>query len=345
MRALVVTNMFPTAAAPATGTFVGAQVASLRAADVEVELLHIDRDGGGRHVYHGLADTVRERVTAGDHELVHVMYGGVMADVVTRAVRDRPVLVSFCGTDLHGGMAGGVVEALSLRYGVRASHRAARRAAGVIVKSRNLLDALPRTVDRSRVWIVPNGVDLTRFRPRDRSECQRALSWNPARIHVLFPALPARPEKRFALARAAVALLNVAGEEIELHALEGVPHDEVPLWMNASGAVLLTSVDEGSPNAVKEALACNVPIVSVDVGDVRERIGGIEGCFIAAPTPEDVAASLRRALARGTPVAGREHVADISLERVAEQVVEIYQRLTAASPATRSRTRRATAAG
>jgi glycosyltransferase involved in cell wall biosynthesis len=347
MRALVVTNMYPTAAAPATGTFVAAQVASLCDAGVEIELLHIDRDAGGRHVYRGLGDTVTKLVQAGDHDLVHAMYGGVMADVVTRVVRDRPVLVSFCGTDMHGGMGNGVFETLSLRYGVRASHRAARRAAGVIVKSRNLFDALPRSVDLSRVWIVPNGVDLARFRPRDRSECRRALGWDAARTHVLFPALPQRPEKRFALATAAVARLNRSAAHIELHALERVPHDDVPLWVNAASAVLLTSVDEGSPNAVKEALACNVPVVSVDVGDVRERIAGIDGCFIAAPTAEDLAANLGRALEREAPIAGRERVAEVSLERIAEKVLEIYVQLTAALATRRSRAaaRRTAAAG
>ena len=106
-----------------------------------------------------------------------------------------------------------------------------------------------------------------------------------------------RPEKRFVLAETAVELLNEGGRDVELHALAGVPHEEVPPWLNAANVVVLTSRDEGSPNAVKEALACDVAVVSVDVGDVRERIESIDGCYIAEePSPQGVAGALGRAL-------------------------------------------------
>jgi glycosyltransferase involved in cell wall biosynthesis len=327
MRVLVVTNMYPTKANPGSGTFVAAQVESLRSVGVEIELLFLDRLRRGREVYRGLAKKVRVLTDASAPDLVHVMYGGVMASAVTRTIRERPVLLSFCGDDLLGGESDGLLDSLALRYGVRASRRAAARAAGIVVKSQNLFNALPRGVDNTRVWIVPNGVDLSRFRPRDRSECLRALGLDPGRRHVLFPADPTRPEKRFALAQASVALLNHAGRDVELHALENVPHEDVPLWLNAARVVLVTSSHEGSPNAVKEALACEVPIVSVDVGDVRERIEGIEGCFIADPTADDIAAKLSDALERDEPIRARDKLAELSLDNVAVRLRDIYQAL------------------
>jgi glycosyltransferase involved in cell wall biosynthesis len=326
VRALVVTNMYPTADVPNAGPFIAAQVESLRSAGVDVEVLHLERTQG-RNVYRGLGKNVKALVSELEPDLIHVMYGGVMADAVTRALPARPVLVSFCGTDLLAGRGNGVVERIALRYGALASRRAARRAAGIIVKSRNLFEALPGEVDRGRVWIVPNGVDVSRFRPLDRAECQRQLGWHRDHRHVLFPAPPSRPEKRYALAEATIELANTLEPRVELHALEGVPHDDVPIWINAANAVVLTSAHEGSPNAVKEALACNVPVVSVDVGDVRERIEGVEGCFIAAPNPADLADKLGRALERGEPIAGREHVAALSLEHVAAKVHRIYASL------------------
>jgi teichuronic acid biosynthesis glycosyltransferase TuaC len=326
VRALVVTNMYPTPAVPNAGPFVAAQVESLRKAGVEIDVLHLPRHEGGRGVYRRLGRRVRELVAAGDPDLVHVAYGGVMADVVTRAIRDRPVLVTFHGTDLLAGRAKGMLAALALRVGVHASRRAAGRAAGIIVVSPELDAALPGGIDRSRVWIVPNGVDLVRFRPLDKGECRAKLGWDPARRHVLFPAPPWRPEKRFALAQAAVARLD-EGAGVELHALDGVPHDDVPVWLNAADAVLLTSSHEGSPVVVKEALACNVPVVSVDVGDIRDRISGVDGCFLAAPTPAELAEALRRALEHGPCTGGRERVADLSLERVAARVQRIYASL------------------
>lgn len=327
MRALVVTNIFPTPAAPTVGTFVATQVESIRAVGVDVELLHVQRTDRGRRAYAGLAATVRERVSAGRPDLVHVMYGGVMASIVTRAIRDRPVLVSYCGDDLQGGLGGGLVADLARAYGVLASRRAARRAAGVVVKSLRLFAALPSGIDRERAWILPNGVDLERFRPRDASECRDALGWDPGHRHVLFPAPRTRPEKRFELAYAAVAATLARRAGTELHELAGVAHEDVPVWVNAAHVVMLTSTREGSPNVVKEALACNVPVVSVDVGDVRERIEDIEGCFIAEPTVEDLADKLLRTLEQGSRVDGRTRMAELSLERTAGRLHEIYRTL------------------
>jgi glycosyltransferase involved in cell wall biosynthesis len=319
--------MYPSAAHPDDGTFVAAQVESLRDIGIDVELLFLDRLESGRQVYRNLAKTVRHRFETVNPDLAHVMYGGVMSAVVTKAIRERPVLVSFCGSDLLG-IRGGAVQKLSARFGVAASKRAAVRAAGIVVKSENLLNALPRGIDDSRVWLLPNGVDLRRFRPMDRSECQRRLGWDPSRRHVLFPANPARPEKRFGLAEACVARLNESGSDVDLHVLKDVPHEEVPSWLNAAWAVLMTSTHEGSPNAVKEALACNVPVVSVDVGDVRARIAGIDGCFIADPTAEDLAAKLGLVFERNAPIDARNQMQEISVEHVAEKLREIYGTLT-----------------
>jgi teichuronic acid biosynthesis glycosyltransferase TuaC len=103
-----------------------------------------------------------------------------------------------------------------------------------------------------------------------------------------------------------------------------VPHEEVPVWLNASDVVLLTSLHEGSPNIVKEALACNIPVVSVDVGDVRERIQGIEGCYLVDPEPGDLAAKLQMVHAGSRRVVSRIKIQELSLERVALQLKKFY---------------------
>lgn len=332
MRVLVVTNMYPTPKLPGSGTFVATQVESLRGIGLDVEVLHVPRAEVGRSVYRGLGRKVRELAVGFRSSVVHVMYGGVMADTVTRALAGRPVVVSFCGSDLLGGGGQGVLERLALRHGVRASYRAAGRAAGVIVKSQNLLKALPSSVPRARAWLVPNGIDLARFRPLDPEECRRKIGWDAGRQHVLFPARRSRPEKQFPLAAAGVRLLDKRGVSVELHELDGVRHDDVPVWLNAAHVVLLTSAYEGSPNALKEALACDVPVVSVDVGDVKERLDGIAGCFLADPTAEDIAAKIERALAHPERINGRGAVADLALERVAARLRDIYDVVIRSAP-------------
>jgi teichuronic acid biosynthesis glycosyltransferase TuaC len=333
MKVVAVTNMYPTETHPGSGTFIADQVRSLREAGVHIDLLFVDRPHNGRQAYRELSHRVQQLVEKSTPDLVHVMYGGMMAGVVTRAVRTRPVLVAFCGTDLLGTQGNGIVKALSGRYGIHLSRRAASQATGIIVKSRVLFDALPGQAEKAKTWIVPNGVDFSRFRPLDRSDCRRQLGWDLSRRHILFPAPPGRLEKRFPLAEASISVLGASGTDVELHALEDVPHSEVPVWINAAEAILLTSRREGSPNAVKEALACNVPVVSVDVGDVRERLTGIEGCFIADATPSDLAEKLSRVLERRDGLDARKHVAELSLERVAEKLEGIYRTVAASRPA------------
>jgi len=248
-----------------------------------------------------------------------------MALLATRAVRDRPVLVQFRGSDLLGSRAEGSVRRFTVHLGVLASRRAAVRAEGAIVVSERLRAALPTGAADGNVWVVPSGIDLERFAPLDREECRARLGWAAGRRHVLFPASATRPEKRYGLAEAAVGRLRETGSEVDLHQLDEVGHAEVPTWINASDAVLLTSTHEGSPNSVKEALACNVPVVAVDVGDVRERLAHVDGCFVAAATAEDLSAKLSLVLSAGGRVDGRPTLAEISLERTAERLREVYQ--------------------
>lgn len=331
MRVLVVTNMYPTETSPWSGTFVRQQVESLQGSGVDVDLLFLDRLRDGRGVYRGLARRVLRRAVETRADVVHVMYGGVMAESVARARLRVPVVVSYCGSDLLGDPEAKRVRRISSGLGVLASRRAARRAAGVIVKSENLRRALP-PLDPRRVWLIPNGVDLQRFRPRDGEACRRELGWDPQTRHVLFPSRPENRVKRFTLAREAVERLTRAGRPVRLHVLDRVSHDRVSIYLNASDCLLMTSEHEGSPNIVKEALACNRPVVSVDVGDIRERIEGVPGCSIAAGRAEDLAAALEAAFAlgrssanaNGSPEIGRDRMRALSLDAVAARIGAVY---------------------
>ncbi len=325
MRVLAVTNLYPMPHSPTAGTFVKQSVEGLRRAGVDVKVLFVDRVGLGTRAYLGLRRRLGRELEAFRPDVVHVMYGGLLAEVVTRFVRNCPVVVSFCGTDLLGGTFWAPLTRLTVRLGVIASHLAAKRASAIIAKSSNLRRALPASVDSSKVWVVPNGVDLEMFRPMDRAAARTELGWKDDCFHVLTPAHRGAPVKRLKLAQAVVETLQLEEPAATLHQLAGVPHSLVPLWMNAGEAVLLTSYHEGSPNVVKEALACNVPVVSVDVGDVRERIQGVEGCYLARSERDDLAAKLRRVLAGPGRVKGRETLNELSVDRVAGRLRDVYE--------------------
>jgi len=143
----------------------------------------------------------------------------------------------------------------------------------------------------------------------------------------MFPSHPGNSVKRSDLARQAVDTLRVSGIEAELHYLQGVSNAEVPVWLNASDVVLLTSFHEGSPTIVKEALACDRPVVSVDVGDVRERIEDVPGCHIAMPDAESLAAKLRIVAAGPGRVNGRVKMQTLSLHAVAGRLHTFYNEL------------------
>lgn len=327
MRILAITNIYPTAENSAFRPYVDEQIKSLRNIGVNVDVMYVDRAGKGMRVYLGLGRTIGKRVKDFNPDLVHCMYGGVLADQVTRKVRDRPTAVTFRGSDLYGEYFCGLLRRKIAAFGVRGSYRAARRAGGVIVVSKNLRDMLPENVDGSKVRIIPDGMDLKLFRPLNREDCRHRLKWHPDRYHILFPANSSSPVKRPYLAWGAVETARSWGIPAEIHHLSAVPHSEVPVWVNAADVLILTSWHEGSPNVVREALACNVPVISVDVGDVRERIEGIAGCYIASPDTRDLTRKLRFTYEGPRRIKGRSKIQELSLECTALRLERFYSKV------------------
>ena len=174
------------------------------------------------------------------------------------------------------------------------------------------------------VHVVPNGVDFSHFKPLPREEALTVTGWDGTKINILFPSNPARPEKNFRLAEKGVEAMH--DERVRLHVLQNVPRDVVVWYLNAADAILLTSLSEGSPNIVKEAMACNRPVVSTMVGDVQELFTGAEGCYAVSENAEDIASSLHRAIAiRETN--GRECIGSLDSKAVALRLTKIYSGL------------------
>ncbi|HEV3313191.1 MAG TPA: glycosyltransferase [Chloroflexota bacterium] len=323
-RVLAVTNLFPTEHAPESGTFVKSQIEGLRAVGLDVKLLHVDRDKEGRSAYRKLKARIRAALETEPADLVHAMYGGVMAGIVVRAT-NLPTVVSICGSDILGSPAARGVDRLASRWSVRATRQAVSRADAVIAKSRNLRDALPAKLDPSRVFVIPNGLNRSVFRPLDQAECRATLGWARDRCHIFFHITPDE-RKRPWLAREALEWARTQGADVELHEVTGVPMKDVPIWLNASDAVLNTALFEGSPNSIKEALACNTAVIAVDVGDIRERVNGVDGCSIVSDTPAALGAAIIALCSRRRRrIDGQPAVADLTLEATAQRVWSVYE--------------------
>jgi glycosyltransferase involved in cell wall biosynthesis len=197
-----------------------------------------------------------------------------------------------------------------------------RLAAEVIVVSERVGRRLPR----SDYHIIPSGVDLERFHPIPSEVARKTVGWPSGIPIALFVSVdPSHHVKRLPLARAAV---DLARRElaIELRVISGESADRMPWYMNAADVLLLTSSHEGSPNVVKEALACNLPVVSVDVGDVRERLAGVVPGGVVDATPEALAMALRAVGARPVRSNGRDAVADLAEPKLIDRVIDVYRR-------------------
>jgi len=324
MRVLAVTNLFPSPHAPHAGRFIEQQIQGLRRAGMDVEVLLLDRVRLGMRIYAHLPALVQGKIAEYQPDLVHVMYGGIMAGLVAHVVQDRPVVVSFHGSDLLGQPFERFRRRLIAGCGVLASKQAAKRCSGVVLVAEHLRQSLPADKGRSQVRVIPCGIDLNLFKPHDRDYCCGLLGWKKGSFHILFQNT-GDPVKRPALAYAALDCLRKLGVNAEIHELCGVTYDQVPVWLNASDALLVTSFHEGSPTIVKEALACNLPIVSVAVGDVPQRINGIRGCYLAEPTPKDLADKLQSVCRHPQRIEAGKAISPLSVDHTARQLTEFYQ--------------------
>jgi glycosyltransferase involved in cell wall biosynthesis len=268
---------------------------------------HHRGDAGGSS--RSITDYLRFYPTAlaesfGSYDLIHANYG--LTGPAALAQPTKNVVLSLWGSDLYG------------RY-APVSKLCARLADAVIVMSEEMAAAVP-----ADCHVIPHGVDFDLFRPMDQSTAQSDLGWNSDVAHVLFPYATTRPEKDFPRAERVV---ETAGEqvdrEVELHAMHDIAHDRMPVYMNAADALLLTSEHEGSPNSVKEALACGLPVVSTDVGDVRERLSGVSPSAVGT-TDRALVSGLVDVLEREARSNGREQARDLSLERMAQRIDDVY---------------------
>lgn len=198
----------------------------------------------------------------------------------------------------------------------------------VIFKSKDLFLSL--NYKKNNFEIIPNGVDLDKFYPIDKQLCQLKLGLNNEKYIVLFPADPDRPEKNFRLAK--FALENLSGYDFHILFLKNINHDDVVYYYNAADVVVLTSLWEGSPNVIKEAMACNKPIVATNVGDIRWLFDGLPGFFLSNFTVESLKSNIISAIqfsSNNYLTQGRDRIKELKIDdfSTATKIYEIYNSL------------------
>ena len=152
---------------------------------------------------------------------------------------------------------------------------------------------------------------------------------------ILFASDPERTEKNFKLAEKAVVLLET--DNVEMIPLVNIEQDRMKFYYSAADLLLLTSIYEGSPNVIKEAMACNCPIVSTDVGDVRSVIKGTDGCYLSSYDEHEMARLIAYTLkfaSDGKRTSGRERIIKLGLdsESIAKKIEEVYRKVIGGNP-------------
>ncbi|HZP25842.1 MAG TPA: glycosyltransferase [Dehalococcoidia bacterium] len=306
MKVLVVTNMYPTKEQPHFGIFVQEQVKSLRKLGVEIDLLFMDGRASRWNYLKGYP-RLWWRLLRKRYDLIHAHY--IFAGLVARGQIGTPVVLTH-----HGPEVFMTWESKLCRWFTRFFHK-------VIVVSQEMKTRL----GVPRAHVIPCGIDMEMFRPLPRFECRRELGLPENKRLVLWAGEPHRPVKRFDLVQEAFERLKQRVPDAELVVLAAKPYTEVPLYMNACDALVLTSLAEGSPMVIKEAMACNLPIVSTPTGDVEEVIGGTAGCYMTNDDPEEIAEKLELALRRNARTGGREDVTAMDLDAISRRIIGVYE--------------------
>jgi len=173
--------------------------------------------------------------------------------------------------------------------------------------------------------ILPNGVDLNLFRPLDKKECRQKLGWEWGKKYLLFVSNSDREEKNIALTQTRINRIKI--NPVELKVVYNIEHSQMLIYLDASNVLILTSKWEGSPNIVKEAMACNIPVVATEVGDIKYLFGDSEGYYYTDPDPDKLAEKINYILNNEIEPNGCQSIIDLKLdsESVANKLIQLYQ--------------------
>lgn len=285
--------------------FIVEQAEALKQLGVEIDYYGIH--GKGIIGYLSNRSALKAKIREYRPDLIHAHYG--LSGLLANLQRKVPVVTSFHGSDIHEGGRNLLFSRLAIRlsaYNIFVTEQLQKQAG----------------YHGNNQCALPCGIDTFTIHPIDRTEARRELGWEVDGKYVLFAGAFDNAVKNSSLAKAATALTKDA----HLIEMRGFTREQVNLIMNAANCLLMTSYREGSPQVVKEALECGTPIVSVDVGDVREITAGIEGCYVTSYDAQDIAHAIDQSFSFQGKTTGHQRIIErgLSNELVAKRIIDIY---------------------
>ena len=251
---------------------------------------------------------LRNKLKKENYDLIHAHYS--LSGIIASLAEAKPLIVSLMGSDAH---IKGLLKKITLKF--------QKKWDVTILKSKDMQEHL----QLESFNILPNGVDTKRFCPIPKNEARNQLSLDLEDKLLVFIANPNREEKNFKLAQDAMNLVKT--KNVKLIPVYNTPNEKIPLYLNAADMLVVSSKYEGSVNVVKEAMACNTPIVSTNVGDVQKNISGLQSCLISDNNPVDFAAKIDEVLLLEHRSNGRDRIFELQLDSVsvANKLKEIYK--------------------
>jgi len=321
MRVLVITTEWPTPQQPFRVPFLTRQIELLQNRGIELEIFHFEGKKNPINylkAYFAFLKKIRKK----KYDLVHAQWG---QSALPALFSDLPLIITFRGSDLQGITNSKGTYSVLGKILYKISCFGAGKAHAVMLVSASMRKLLP-DINDAKIKIVPSGVNLNLFSPLNSLDCRLKLGFDTQKKIILFGGDPERTDKRYYLANEALSYIDKRFD-IELLTVKNIEQVNMPLYINAANLVLLTSKHEGSPNIIKEALACNKPVVSVNVGDVAERIRNVRGSWVVEDTPQSIAAAITRVLDSKDEYESRSSVLELDENLITDQIINIYKQL------------------
>lgn len=292
--------------------FVTEQATSLEKQGLKISFFYIK--GKGIRAYYKSIGLLKKEIANVKPDMLHAHYGlsGFVANLQTKL----PVITTYHGSDINEKLLR-IISYFSL---IKSNFN--------ILVSQKLFDKI-KSIPKKKISVIPCGIDLNKIYPITKNLAREKLGLSLDEKIVLFASDFSIPVKNSLLAIKAV---DIVGQNLLLTELKDKTRDEVNLLLNACDILLLTSINEGSPQVIKEAMACNCPIVSTNVGDICDIFGSTKGCYICSYDPEDVAEKIKTALefARTNGrTNGLQRIIELQLDNdnIAKRVLEVYKKV------------------
>lgn len=322
MKVLQIVNAFPSIENTQYGIFNKLQIESLIKKGVLCEVFRIDGKKG-KVSYANAVFELRKMYNLNEFDLIHAHYSFSAFPALFQF--KRPLVISFMGSDVngqYGAMFFKIFKFINIIY----CNIVSFKASAVICKSKKMFNNLRLISNKS--FVIPNGVDFEIFKPKDKIKCREVAGINKNDFIVCFAANPKKAVKNYTLAQKAVDYAsNTLGKTIKILPVFNKNHNKYINLLNACDLLILTSLSEGSPNIVKEAIACNKPVVSVDVGDVREHLNDVKNSYVTSYDYRHIGSRICDVLLSDMQSNGREKIYYLKNDVIAEQIISIYERI------------------